>query len=674
MLALCSQEELNDAAAAARRALDRLVMTEPQVERRIAAILAADMVGFSRLMARDEEATLAALNACRTLIEKVVAHHRGRVFGSAGDSAVAEFPSAVQAVRAALEIQEAIAQVNAGRPRAKWVEYRIGVNLGDVMVDRDNLLGDGVNVAARLEALAEPGGLLISGSAYDQIEGKLDRFEFVGRRTLRNFDRSIRVYRWRRLEAASAWWTAPLRFAKRPRSRLAIGVALALLAAGSIAWWSPPGSRGLPLGRFPIQSGQVLPERPSIAVLPFTELGEDPDLDRFADGLLDNVITGLSRFPQLFVVASSSSLAYKGQHPDLRQVGRELGVRYVLEGSIGKEDGRLRLHAQLIDAATGYHVWAERYDRQWTDFFAVQDELTERIVGSLGGTDSAIAAADQERARHKPTASLDAYDYALRAADYYDQFTKDANLQARAAALQAIAIDPRFALAHAYVAWTYMAEFWWSWSDQPDQSVAQALDWARKAVAADPQEYNAHWVLGDAYQAKGEAQRALAAYEKALSLNPNDPELLQDYGAWLLPAAGRAADGIVFVKKAMRLNPRHPERYFGNLALNYYLVGRYGDAIDMVRKMSAPRMDHRLYLAASYAQLGRLPDAATEIATVLQERPEMTIERFLATLPFQKASDRERMRAGLALAGLPPEAPGDGHLSKDIDGDPATVR
>ncbi len=650
-------------------------MTEPQVERRIAAILAADMVGFSRLMARDEEATLAALNACRALIEKLVARYRGRVFGSAGDSAIVEFASAVQAVRAALEIQQAIAELNAGRPAAKRVEYRIGVNLGDVMVDQDNLLGDGVNVAARLEALAEPGGVLISGSAFDQIEGKLDhRFEFLGRRTLRNFDRSIRVYRWRRAEASRSWWTRPLRLAQRSRWPAAITIALAVLAAGGIAWWAPPGLRGLPLGRYPIQSGQPLPERPSIAVLPFTRLSDNAELDRFADGLLDNIISGLSRFPQLFVVASSSSLAYKGQHPDLRQVGRELGVRYVLEGSIGREEGRLRLHAQLIDATTGYHVWAERYDRQWTDFFAVQDELTERIVGSLGGIDSAIAAADQERARHKPTASLDAYDYALRAADYYDQFTKDGNLQARAAALQAIAIDPRFALAHAYVAWTYMAEFWWSWSEDPDQSVAQALDWARKAVAADPQEYNAHWVLGDAYQAKGEPQRALAAYEKALSLNPNDPELLQDYGAWLLPAAGRAADGIAFVERAMRLNPRHPDRYFGNLALNLYLVGRYNDAVSMVRKMSAPRMDHRLYLAASYGQLGRLTEAATEVAKVLQERPDMTIERFLATLPFQKPSDRERMRAGLAMAGLPPEAPGAGRLSKDVDNDPAMVR
>ena len=360
------------------------------------------------------------------------------------------------------------------------------------------------------------------------------------------------------------------------------------------------------------------------------------------------------------MVASNSSMAYKGQHPDIRAVGRELGVRYVLEGSLGREGDRLRLHAQLIDATTGYHVWAERYDRQWTDFFAVQDELTERIVGSLGGTDLAIAAADQERVRHHPTSSLDAYDYVLRAADYYDQFTKDANLQARAAALKAIAIDRHFALAHAYVAWSYMAEFWWSWSDNPAQSVTLAFDWARKAVAADPQEYNAHWVLGDAYQAKGEPQQALDSYEKALSLNPNDPELLQDYGAWLLPTAGRAAEGIALVEKAMRLNPRHPERYFGNLALNLYLVGRYDDAIVMVGRMSEPRFDHRLYLAASYGQLGRAAEAAAEVKKVLEERPDMTIERFLATLPFQQASDREHMRAGLALAGLPAEAPRSG--------------
>ncbi len=371
-------------------------MTEPQVERRIAAILAADMVGFSRLMARDEEATLAALNACRALIEKLVARHRGRVFGSAGDSAIAEFASAVQAVRAALEIQAAIADRNAGRPPAQRVEYRIGVNLGDVMVDRDNLLGDGVNVAARLEALAEPGGVLISGSAFDQIEGKLDhRFDFLGRKTLRNFERSVRVYRWRRPEAAGGLWVRPLELAWRLRWPTGLALALALLIAGALVWWPPPGPRGLPLAGLPAQNDPLLAERASIAILPFTRLSEGPDLDRFADGLLDNIISGLSRFSELFVVASNSSLAYKGQHPDVRQVGRELGVRYVLEGSIGKENGKLRLYAQLIETASGHHIWAERYDRDWSDFFAVQDELTEKIVGSLGGTDSAIAAADQ---------------------------------------------------------------------------------------------------------------------------------------------------------------------------------------------------------------------------------------------------------------------------------------
>ena len=632
-------------------------MTEPRVERRIAAILAADMVGFSRLMEHAEEAALATLTACRALIEELVVRHRGRVFGSAGDSVVAEFASAVEAVRAALAIQAAIAAINADHGRPGRVHYRIGVNLGDVMVDRDNLLGDGVNVAARLEALADPGGVLISGSAFDQIEGKLDhRFDFVGRRTLRNLDRPIRIYRWRP-PGRAAWraaWPAPL------PQRLGWFAALAgsaiLLAVVAGVWWVGPDLHGLPLGRFPVRSSQPLPERPSIAVLPFTRLSDDPELDRFADGLLDNVVSGLSRFPALFVVASNSSQAYKGQHPDVRAVGRELGVRYVLEGSLGREGDQLRLHAQLIDATTGYHVWAERYDRQWTDFFAVQDELTERIVGSLGGTDSAIAVADQERVRHHPTSSLDAYDYVLRAADYYDQFTKEANLQARAAALKAVAIDRHFALAHAYVAWSYMAEFWWSWSENPAQSVTLAFDWARKAVAADPQEYNAHWVLGDAYQAKGEPQQALASYEKALALNPNDPELLQDYGAWILPAAGRAAEGIALVEKAMRLNPRHPERYFGNLALNLYLVGRYDDAIEMVRRMSEPRFDHRLYLAAAYGQVGRAAEAAAEVKTVLEERPDMTIERFLATLPFQQASDREHMRAGLALAGLPAEA------------------
>jgi adenylate cyclase len=627
-------------------------MVASRTERRLAAILATDAVGFSRLMSADEDETLQALNTCRALIDAQVETHGGRVFGSAGDSVVAEFASAVEATRCALGIREGIQRFNATRPASRRMRFRIAVNLGDVIVSGDTLMGDGVNVAAHLQALADPGGVLLSGSAFDQIEGKLDhRFDFVGRKTLKNIARPIRVYR---LHSDGRAWLAPLasRISRSLRWSLAIAATLLLAVLVLVEWPTIANLRDVVALSSRAPEVVPLPARPSIAVLPFVNLNGEPEQRRFADGLTDNVITGLSRFPELFVVASQSSFTYRDQPVNVRQVSQELGVRYVLEGSIERVGDRLRVNAQLIDATQGNHLWAERYDREWTDFFAVQDELTERIVGTLGGADSALLAAHQRRIRKQPTESLRAYDYVLRAADLYDEYTKENNTLARQAALSAIDIDPRFALAHAYVAWTYMAEFWWAWSDDPKRSVAEARDWARKAVALGPNEYQAQWALGDVYQAMGDWEQADTAYEKALALNPNDPELLHDYGAWILPAAGRADEGIALVEKAMRLNPRHPDRYFGNLALNLYLVGRYQDAVAAVNKMSEPRFDHRLYRAASYGQLGRAEDARADVAEVARERPDMTIERFLATFPFRNDADREHLRAGLLKAGM----------------------
>lgn len=627
-------------------------MVALRTERRLAAILAADAVGFSRLMSADEEETLRALHTCRALIDAQVETHGGRVFGSAGDSVVAEFASAVEATRCAVAIQEGIQRFNATRPAPRRMRFRIAVNLGDVIVSGDTLMGDGVNVAAHLQALAAPGGVLLSGSAFDQIEGKLDhRFDFVGRKALKNIARPIRVYGSH--GDGRAWWAPPAsRIARSLRWSLAIAAALLLAVLAVVEWPTIANLRHVVALSSRAPEPVPLPARPSIAVLPFVNLSGEPEERRFADGLTDNVITGLSRFPELFVVASQSSFTYRDQPVDVRQVSQELGVRYVLEGSIERVGDRLRVNAQLIDATQGNHLWAERYDREWADFFAVQDELTERIVGTLGGADSALLAAHQRRIREQPTADLRAYDYVLRAADLYDEYTKEHNALARQAALSAIDIDPGFALAHAYVAWTYMAEFWWAWSDDPERSVAEALDWARKAVALGPNEYQAQWALGDVYQAMGDWERADAAYEKALALNPNDPELLHDYGAWILPTAGRAAEGIALVEKAMRLNPRHPDRYFGNLALNLYLVGRYQDAVAAVNRMSEPRFDHRLFRAASYGQLGRADDARTDVAEVARERPDMTMERFLATFPFRNDADREHLRAGLLKAGM----------------------
>jgi adenylate cyclase len=624
-------------------------------QRRLAAILAADVAGYSRLMHADEEGALRSWATCRDLIETLVAEERGRIFHTAGDGIVAEFHSAVEAVRCAVRIQRAVERHNKLLAPERRMRFRIGVNLGDILVDDGNLFGDGVNIAARLEQMAPVGGVLLSGSAFDQVQDRLGyRFAPQGLRQLRHIDRPVRVYRVLGRDDPPPGRGGLLAGSQARRVAGAALAAVVVLALGG-GLWVLEVPRAV-VGVLGIAS-PVVPATPSIAVLPFQVLAGDEDLERFAGGLVDGVVTELARFPELLVLGRASTGAYDDQPHDARLVGRDLGVRFLLGGSLDRDGDRLKLRAHLIEAASGYTVWAESYEEPWSAFFDVQAELTRTIVASLGGWDSQIVRAERQRLREKPTESLVAYEWVLRAAELFERYTLEDNLQAREAALGALELDPRYAKAHAYVAWTYMAEFWWAWSDDPEAAVAEALAWGRRAVAADPLEYNAHWALGDAWQGQGEWDRAHAAYERALSLNGNDPELLQDYGSWILPIVGRAEEGIAHTRRAMRLNPRHPERYAGNLAFNYLLVGRFRDAVEAVGRMGAPRFDHRLYAAAALIGLGEEDAARSEVAAVLAERPDMTVERFLATLPFRDPADGEELARALEQAGLPPRAP-----------------
>ena len=586
-------------------------MDNAGVTRKLAVILAADVAGYSRLMAADEEGTLAALKACRQVIDELIARHRGRIFTTAGDSVMAEFASAVEAVRCAGAIQEAIERRDADLPQARRMLFRVGINLGDVVVGGDNLFGDGVNVAARLEGIAEPGGICISGAVYDQIRNKVDLgFDDLGEQALKNLGYPVRVFGVRRESAADA-------------------------------------------GLFPERRAGTSPPRPSafpsVAVLPFANLGGDPEQEYFADGITEDLITELSRFQEIRVIARNSVMTYKGKPARVQEVGRDLGVRYVLEGSVRKAGERVRITAQLIDAASGHHLWAERFDRDLADIFEVQDEVTSRIVATLAGK---LAESERRRARSGQTENLEAYDCVLRGRELWERFTPEANREARRLYEKAIELDPDYARAYASLAWTYLVEHAERWVSPEDQPLERALEFARKGVRVNPASHSNHLALGQVCLSKGLHDEALEALETAIALNPNDADGYV-FLAQALNRAGRPDEAISLVERAQRLNPAAPHWYSWNLGIACYLARRYDDAVTALRRgRPLGAMAYR-WLAASYAQLGREQDAKAAAEEYLKRTPDFSLANHLEMLHFQHAADREHYADGLRKAGLP---------------------
>ncbi len=482
------------------------------VERKLTTIFCADVVGYSRLMETDEEATLARLKSYRELIQGLIGQHGGRVFGGAGDSIVAEFPSTVEAVRCAVEGQQALATRNAELVEDRRMRFRIGINLGDVMVEGNDLLGGGVNVAARLEALAEPGGICISRTARDQVRDKLGLpFDDMGGVKVKNIARPVRVFQIMTDEqagGASRLKATPPAF--RRLAALAAVVAV-VVAAAAVAIWLKPWAPAEPPA--PVQQAALqVPDKPSIVVLPFTNMSGDPEQEYFADGITDDITTELSRFRGLFVIARNSAFTYKGKAVNVRDVGRELGLRYALEGSVRRSGDTVRINAQLVDAATGEHLWAERYDRDMRDVFAVQDEVTQKIVSAIGTT--RLRDAWRERVARKNPEDLEAYDLFLQALDLFLRFTPEDNAEARRLHKRAIELDPSYARPHGGLAWTHLQEVFLGWSPRPAESLQSALASAQRAVALDDTDAQAHWALGAVYLYMGQHDRALAAYER----------------------------------------------------------------------------------------------------------------------------------------------------------------
>jgi adenylate cyclase len=588
-------------------------MAEERIPRRLVAILAADVVGYSRLTGADEEGTIARLKALRDeLIDPNIARHGGRIVKTMGDGVLVEFPSVVDAVRSAVEVQQAMAERNADVPEDQCMEFRVGVNLGDIVVQGDDILGDGVNVAARLEGLAEPGGIRISDDAYRQIRDKLDvTFADAGAHELKNIARPIQVWRW--------------------------------VGAGSTI----PTASEVP--------ALELPDKPSIAVLPFENMSGDPEQEYFADGMVEEIITALSRLKWLFVIARNSSFTYKGRSVDIRQVASELGVRYVLEGSVRKAGNKVRITGQLIDAATGVHLWADRFDGDMEDIFDLQDEITTSVVGAI---EPRLRLAEVERSRRKQTKNLDAYDLYLRAFPHVEAVTIDDNIEALALLEKAIAIDPNFAPAMAYAAWCYEQRVVRGWSTAEESDIEKGVKLARAAIAADGEDATAVGTAGFVLLMLGrEFDAGLAALQRALDLSPNSALLSMLFG-WANIFAGDVDVALASYERARRLSPNAPNAYFFlvGIGMVHLLSGRYDEAAEITSKSAVLNADWDTtywVLAPAYGYLGRAEDAKTAIARLLALAPGSTVSRFRGTLPFRDNDRLEIILEGLRKAGLP---------------------
>ncbi len=584
-------------------------MTSPSSRRKLAAILSADVVGYSRLMAANEAATVETLKSYRDIIGRLVVSRGGRVVNAPGDALLAEFPSAVEAVQAAVEIQKSLEGHNSELDPERRMQFRIGVNLGDVIEDADGTIyGDGVNIAARMEALADGGGVCISSIVHDAVEGKLSfGFDFLGEQQVKNIAKPVRAYR----VCAEA----------RPISRRS-------------------------------SSGPSLPDKPSIAVLPFDNYGDDPKWERFADGITEDIITDLAQSKDLVVIARNSTAVHKGKPVDVRQIGRDLGVKYVLEGSIQSMGERIRVTAQLIEAASGSHVWSERYDRPVDDLFAVQNEVTQRIAATLTGYEGAVAEAERSLLRRKSPANLTAFDTYLLGMEAKHKVTKEALLEADGLFRKALELDPQLARAYCGLATVqnYLIDL--GLAPSVEEALSKQMEAAEKAVKLDPNDGGTHLALGTAYAFLGKPEQALAEFARAEALAPSNADLLLII-AWSLPGFGEPARAVSLAERSLKLNPHYPDWYNQGLSLVYFFGEQYDKSVKYRLLVKEPLALDYAFLATAYAYLGRTGDAEAAAAKVMKLDPTWIAERYLSDVGGFAEKEAELFVNGARKAGLP---------------------
>ena len=579
------------------------------MERRLAAIFAADVAGYSRMIGADEEGTLERLMAHRReLIDPKIAEHQGRIVKTTGDGVLVEFASPVKAVRCAIEVQHGMVDRNADVPEEFRIEFRIGINIGDVIVEEGDIYGDGVNVAARLEGIAEPGAVYISRAVRDFIRDRPEiALEDLGERPLKNIAKPVQVFR----------IGAPARTVGAPP------------AAGS-----PP-----------------VPLKPSLAVLPFANMSGDAEQEYFSDGMTEDLITDLSKVSGLFVIARNSSFVYKGRSVKVQEIGRDLGVRFVLEGSIRKAGNRVRITAQLIDAGSGGHLWAERFDRDLTDIFATQDEVVEKIVRALAVT---LTKGEEQRLHRRGTGNVEAYETWLRARALLTSGIRESIVQSRALYRRAIEIDQSFAAPHAGLALAAITDYVNAWVPDPAQALDEAERWARRAVELNDQEPVSHMALGAVLLWRRDQEGALAESRLMMALDPNFAQGYTATGLALM-YAGRAAEALEPIAMAMRLDPLYPSMVLHFLAQANFSLGKYEIAAQQLveRIARSPGTDaSRMFLASCYGHLGRAEEARAAWAALLKVNPDFSVTQRARVLPYKDPGDFQHIVDGLAKAGL----------------------
>jgi TolB-like protein len=593
-------------------------MAEELVQRRLAGILAADVVGYSRLMEQDEAGTLAALTARRRqLLDPKIAEHGGRVFKTMGDGLLIEFTSSVSAVQCAVELQQAMMLANADLPEQKRMALRIGVNVGDVLVQDGDMFGDSVNVAARLEGLAEPGGICIAANVYEQVKNKLKvKFDDLGFQTVKNITEPVHVY-----------------CVRSDRSAVDTGYVTC-------------------------NARLTLPAKPSIAVLPFDNMSGDSEQTYFSDGITEDIISELSRFRSLFVIARNSSFQYRGKIIDVSRIGRDLGVAYLVEGSVRKISQRIRITAQLIEAATGIHVWGDRFDFDLTEIFTIQDEMVQTIASRLADR---VENEEWHRTKRSPPQDMRAYELCLQGWRSVYLMTAAATNEARTIFLKSIDIDPMYGRAYSGLAWVFEALASYSMYSDHTTSTSDcretAVQYALKAVELDDTDNKAHVILGWTYHFRREYELSRRHLERALELNPNDADGLI-LRAMLLTLQGESALGIACAEKAIRLNPYHPGYYLGALAAGHFFSGRYLEAARLREKIAHGFPEHLAGLAAAYALAGDQKKASEALARFLASASaywkEPPTARSMADIfVFKRSEDEALYVEGLRQAGLP---------------------
>ena len=631
-------------------------MTQEGFKRKLAAILSADAVGYSRLMAEDETATVKTMASYREIMSSLIKQHRGRVVDSPGDNVLAEFSSVVDAVQCAVAMQNEFQARNAKLPENRRMEFRIGINLGDVIDEEDRLYGDGVNIAARLESMADPGGICVSKTAFDQIETKLPLgYEYLGEQSVKNIPKPVGAYRVLMKPDAAGKVIGEKRFLGRFSRKTAVAaiIILVIVAIGLVSWniylQQPEKVESASVE----QMAYPLPERPSIAVLPFDNLSNDSQQEYFSDGLTEEIITALSKVPKIFVIARESVFTYKGKPVEIKQVAEELGIQYVLKGSIRKSGDKIRITAQFIDSISGRHLWAERYDRELKEIFAVQDELTKKIITAM---QVELTEGEQARVDAGGTNNLQAYLKFLQAIDNVNRLNVEGNALGKKLAQEAIDMDPNYAMAYRVLAAAHRMDVLLGISKSPKESMGTCIKLLKKAIELDETYAEAYGALGFTLSLIGQHDKAIATAEKAVSLDPNSATTYAMLGH-TFRMADRPKEAITSYTKAIRLNPLPPSFYLFGLGLSYSLDGQYEKGIEWCERAVRENPDNffaRIILTAVYSMAGRDEEARAEGIEELRINPKYSLAKAEKRAKYKY---KDKMFAALRKAGLPESPP-----------------